>query len=215
MARLEARALELEGYGVICAGNGCDALSVFESADPDLVLLDLMMPGLDGYEVCRRIREFSQVPVIIVTVKGAGEEKLKGFALGADDYVTKPFDPKELTARVRAVLRRTRVAQESSRATFRCSDLIVDFVRRTVTVAGKQMVFTGTEYAVLSYLAQNAGYILTANEILSNVWGESYEDDIGLVQAYVSRLRRKLGDDARNPKYILTRPGIGYSMRKE
>ena len=214
MLRLEARILELEGYRVITATNGQAALDMFEDEAPTLVLLDVMMPGLDGYEVCRRIRGFSRVPVIMVTAKGAEEEKLRGFEVGADDYITKPFRVGELVARVKAVLRRTMLRGTVGRPAFHCGDLVVDFTRNRVTVGAEEVMLTATEYYLLSYLAQHAGYVLTTNEILRNVWGEGYEDDVALVQVAISRLRQKLGDDARNPKYIATRPGIGYTMKK-
>lgn len=214
MLRLEERILEAEGYRVITATDGQTALDIFEEENPDLTLVDVMIPGPDGYEVCQRIREFSRVPVIMVTAKGAEEEKLKGFDVGADDYVTKPFRMGELVARVKAVLRRTMMGGAMAGPAFRYGDLVVDFARNRVTVAGEEVMLTATEYYLLSYLARHAGYVLTTNEILRNVWGEGYEDDAALVQVTISRLRQKLRDDARNPKYIVTRPGIGYSMKK-
>lgn len=215
MLRLEQRILELEGYRVITATNGQAALDAFEDEAPDLALLDVMMPGLDGYEVCRRIRAFSRVPVVMVTAKGAEEEKLKGFEVGADDYITKPFRVGELVARVKAVLRRTMPRGAASRPAFHCGDLVVDFARNRVTVGEEEVMLTATEYYLLSYLAQHAGYVLTTNEILRNVWGEGYEDDVALVQVAISRLRQKLGDSARDPRYVITRSGIGYTMAKQ
>ncbi len=215
MLRLEERILELERYRVITATSGQAALDAFDDGAPDLVLLDVMMPGLDGYEVCSRIRGFSRVPVIMVTAKDAEEEKLRGFEVGADDYITKPFRVGELVARVKAVLRRIMPRGAVGRPAFHCGDLVVDFARNRVTVGEEEVMLTATEYYLLSYLAQHAGYVLTTNEILRNVWGEGYEDDVALVQVAISRLRQKLGDDAKNPKYIITRPGIGYTMKKQ
>ena len=216
MLRLEERILGLEGYQVKVAVDGETALEALDDELPDLVILDIGLPGIDGYEVCRRIREFSQqIAVIIVTGMGEEESKLKGFEVGADDYITKPFHATELAARVKAVLRRTASTATLGQPIFRCEDLIVDFSRHMVEVGGKEVTLTGTEYYLLSYLAQNAGYVLTTNDILRNVWGEEYKDDIALAQVTISRLRQKLGDDARNPKYIFTRSGIGYIMKKE
>ncbi len=213
--RMMQRILELEGYRTITASNGEAALQAFEAENPGLVLLDIMMPGLDGHAVCQRIREFSTIPIIMVTAKGNDEEKVKGLDAGADDYVTKPFSAQELAARVRAVLRRTKLSDDKSEPAFRCHDLVIEFARHQAMLADKPLNLTATEFKLLSYIARNAGRVLTPDQILVKVWGEEYTGESHLLQVTMARLRQKLGDGARNPKYILTRPGIGYTMMKE
>lgn len=214
MQRMMQRVLELEGYRVLVAATGEDALAVFDVERPDAVLLDIMLPGMDGYETCRRIRDFSSLPIIMVTAKGQDDEKLAGFDAGADDYVTKPFSPRELVARVKAVLRRISMVEEGSASSFQTGDLKVDFTRRIVTMSGKEIKLTATEYAIVFYLARNAGRVLTPDQILTKVWGEEYLGETHLLQVNVARLRQKLGDDPKEPKYIQTRHGIGYMMVK-
>ena len=214
MLRMMHRILEMEGYRVVNASNGESVLDMLDEENPDLILLDIMLPDIDGYTLCRRIREFSQTPVVMVTAKGNDREKIEGFQAGADDYVTKPFSALELTARIRAVLRRTALWEDRGSATFQIDGLTVDFARRRVTVAGREADLTATEYRVLCYLAGNAGRVVTPNQILENVWGESYSGETHLLQVYIARLRKKVWDDTRNPRYILTRPGIGYMMSK-
>jgi len=213
--RMVRRILNLEGYRVLTANNGEAALDVFDKETPDLVLLDILMPGMDGYTACQRIREFSQIPIIIVTVKGKDEEKIQGLDIGADDYVIKPFSAKELLARVRATLRRTKPQDGHPEPSFCSEDLVVDFARYRVHVEGREVNLTVIEYRVLSYLAHNAGRVVTPDQILEKVWGEDYIGETHLLQVSIARLRKKLGDDARNPKYILTKPGIGYMMVKK
>ncbi len=215
MLRMMQRILELEGYRVLMASNGQAALDVFNEEEPALVLLDIMMPDMDGYTVCRRIREFSQIPIVMVTVKGNEEEKVEGLDAGADDYVTKPFSSKELTARVRAVLRRTKLWEERPEPAFRFGDLVVDFASHRVTLGEEEITLTATEYRILSYLARNAGRVVTPDNILSSVWGEEYRGEAHLVQVNIARLRKKLKDDVKNLRYILTKPGIGYIMPKQ
>ena len=214
MLRMMQHILELEGYRVLRVSNGETAISVFDDEAPDLVLLDIMMPSMDGYTVCQRIREFSQVPIIMVTARGNDEEKVEGLNAGADDYVTKPFSSKELVARVKAVLRRTTLWQEHPEPAFSSQDLVVDFARHRVILSGRELNLTATEYRLLSYLACNAGRVLTPEQMLEKVWGTEYVSETHLLQVNMARLRHKLQDDARNPKYILTRPGIGYIMLK-
>jgi len=209
------RILQLEGYRVLKASGGESALDMFDEETPDLVLLDIMMPIVDGYTVCRRIREFSQIPIIMVTAKGNDEEKVAGLDAGADDYVTKPFSSSELAARVRAVLRRTRLWNEQPKPAFCYEDLVVDFARHRVTVGEREVNLTATEYRVLSYLARNTGRVVTPDQILERVWGEEYIGDTHLLQVNIARLRKKLDDNAGVPRYILTRPGIGYMMAKK
>lgn len=214
MLRMIKRMLELEGYQVLIADNGEDALGVFDKEAPNIVLLDIMMPDMDGYIVCQRIREFSQAPIIMVSAKSSDKEKVEGLDVGADDYVTKPFSASELAARVRAVLRRTSFKEESAKPTFLSDDLVIDFARHRVNIGGEEVRLTATEYRVLSYLASNADRVVTPDQLLEKVWGEEYIGDSHLLQVSIARLRQKLKDKVKNPKYILTRPGIGYMMMK-
>jgi DNA-binding response OmpR family regulator len=207
--------LRLEGYRVIMADNATEALEQFNHESPDLILLDIMMPEINGYDLCQRIREFSQVPVIMLTAKDSEQDMIEGLDVGADDYVTKPFLARELLARIRASLRRTRLLDERPSPSFQLDDLTVDFDNHRVQRGEKEICPTATEYRLLSYLARNAGRVLTADAILNVVWGEGYYGDVHLLQSTMTNLRSKLGDNARNPQYILTRSGIGYMMRKE
>jgi DNA-binding response OmpR family regulator len=214
MLRMMKRMLELESFQVLTANGGDEALKIFEKEVPALVLLDIMMPDMDGYTVCRRIREFSQVPIIMVTAKGEDKEKVEGLDIGADDYVTKPFSASELAARVRAVLRRMSNQDRPQEAIFRYRDLIIDFTSRRVMVNNQELKLTSTEYKLLSYICLNAGRVVTPDQLLDKVWGEEYIGAPHLLQVNIARLRKKLGDSARKPNYILTRPGIGYIMLK-
>ncbi len=213
--RMMQRILELEGYRALKASNGEATLNVFDEETPDLVLLDIVMPDMDGYTVCQRIREFSQVPIIMVTAKDKDEEKIRGLNAGADDYITKPFSSQELLARVRTVLRRTTLWDEHPEPAFCSYDLVIDFARHRVTLSGHEVNLTATEYRLLSYLARNAERVVTPDQILERVWGEDYVGEVHLLQVLLGRVRRKLGDDTRNPRYILTRHGIGYMMMKK
>jgi DNA-binding response OmpR family regulator len=214
MLRMMKRMLELEGFQAVIADSGDMALKLFERDVPDLVLLDIMMPDMDGYTVCRRIREFCQVPIIMVTARGDDKEKVEGLNIGADDYVTKPFSASELAARVRAVLRRASTKDNPQDVIFRYKDLLVDFASRRVMVNDTELRLTSTEYKLLSYISVNAGRVITPDQLLDKVWGEKYMGAPHLLQVNIARLRKKLGDNARKPTYILTRPGIGYIMSK-
>ena len=214
MLRLMTRILEMEGYGVLGASNGQAALDLLDRKTVDLVLLDVMMPDLDGYTVCGHIRETSQVPIIMVTVKDSDEEKVKGFDTGADDYVTKPFSSRELAARVKAVLHRARSWDETTQPVFQFGDLVVDFPRHRVTLHGQEVNLTATEYRLLSYLIQNAGRLVTPAQILEAVWGEEYAGEHHLLRVNIGRLRRKLEDNPKEPQFISTRVGIGYMFLK-
>ena len=215
MLRMMQHVLELEGYRVFRASEGKTAIDLFDEETPELLLLDIMLPDIDGYTVCRRIREFSQVPIIMVTAKGNEEEKVQGLDAGADDYVTKPFSSKELVARVKAVLRRTKLWDERPQPAFHFHDLVIDFARHKVTLGNQEVSLTATEYKLLSYLVRNAGRVLTPDQILERLWGEEYVGETHLLQVNMARLRQKLGDDARNSRYILTKPGIGYMLVKQ
>ena len=215
MLRMMKRMLELEDFEVLTANCGEAALKVFDKDNPALVLLDIMMPDMDGYDVCRRIREFSQVPIIMVTARGEDKEKVVGLNIGADDYVTKPFAASELAARVRAVLRRTGGQEKPQEAIFRYKDMVIDFTSRRVTVNDQELKLTSTEYKMLSYISQNAGRVVTPDQLLNNVWGEEYIGADHLLQVNIARLRKKIGDNAKSPEYIITRPGIGYIILKQ
>jgi len=215
LLRMMQLILEAEGYRVVTASDGEAALNMFFGEEaPDLVLLDIRMPGMDGYTVCRRIREFSQIPIIMVTAKGNDEEKVEGLDAGADDYVTKPFSANELAARVRAVLRRTKLWDERPEPAFQSGELVVDFASHRVTLAGEGIDLTATEYRILSYLVRNAGRVVTPDQILEKVWGEEYIGEHRLLRVCIGRLRGKLRDDSRAPRFITTKIGIGYMLLK-
>lgn len=210
--RMLGRMLELEGYRVCKASNGEAALQLLDEESVDLVLLDIMLPDIDGYAVCQRIRDFSQIPIIMVTAKSGNQEKIQGLDAGADDYITKPFSTGEVAARVRSVLRRTTSWNNHPKPAFRLKKLRVDFARHRVFLNNWEIKLTSLEFKLLSYLARNAGRVLTPDQILEGVWGSEYIGELHLVQALVSRVRGKLDDNAKDPKYILTRPSIGYMM---
>ena len=216
LLRLVARNLQLEGYEVLTASDGKQALEQIEAHQPDLVLLDVMMPRMDGFSVCQRVREFSTVPIIIVTARGRDQDKIRGLDLGADDYLTKPFSVDELLARTRAVLRRTHYTVNENTAAAHTSatfgELTVDFVQHLVTLAGQEVTLTPTEYRIISYLAQNAGRVITQDLLLEHVWGAEYVGESHMLQVNVNRLRRKIEADPAYPRYILTKVGIGYIM---
>ena len=207
--------LKTEGYEILTAMDGAEALETIERKLPDFMILDLMLPKIDGFEVCRRLREWSQIPIIILSARGDERDKIKCLDLGADDYMTKPFGANELISRIRAVLRRTTLWDEHPEPTFCYHDLVIDFARHKVSLAGKQLDLTATEYRILSYLARNAGCVVTPNQILEKVWGEDYVGEYHLLQVNMARLRQKLKDDTKNPRYILTRHGIGYMMKNQ
>jgi two-component system KDP operon response regulator KdpE len=203
--------LDLEGYRVIEAGNGLDAINRVRDDLPDLVLLDVMMPELDGFEALRIIRETSIVPVIILTVRDDEADKVKGLELGADDYVTKPFSPRELASRIKAVLRRTEMDSPSDKSLVTIDDYLqIDFNRRQVFVGGQEVKLRPTEYRLLYHLVMNAGQTLTHEIILSKVWGYEYRDESQYVRLYITYLRQKIEPDPSKPRYILTERGTGY-----
>ncbi|MBM3132312.1 MAG: response regulator transcription factor [Chloroflexi bacterium] len=215
IVRMVQRIMELEGYNVMSAPDGESALDLLDKETPDLVLVDIMMPGMDGYTLCKRIREFSQVPIIIVTARGDDDEKVEGLDAGADDYICKPFSSKELAARVRAALRRARFSSErSDEAPFSTGNLVIDFAQHRVRLGDREMALTPTEFNLLSYLAHNAGRVLTPDQILATIWGEDYIGEHELLRVAIARLRQKLEEDSRNPRFVLTRHGIGYTMEK-
>ena len=216
LLRLMTRNLEFEGYEVLPASDGQQALAEIESHVLDLVLLDVMMPKMDGFTVCHRVREFSSVPIIIVTARGQDQDKVRGLDLGADDYLTKPFSVDELLARVRAVLRRSQITSRDGaqglQATAITGDLAIDYSQHLVTLAGKEVTFTPTEYSIIAYLAQNMGRIVTQDLLLEHVWGMEYLGESHMLQVNINRLRRKIETDPSQPRYILTKVGVGYSL---
>jgi DNA-binding response OmpR family regulator len=217
LLRLIARNLEFEDYDVLTASDGQKALEMTEAHQPDVVLLDVMMPRMDGFTVCQRVREFSMVPIIIITARGQDQDKIRGLDLGADDYLTKPFSVDELLARVRAVLRRAQFMSSESisqarQAMVTIGDLTIDYSQHMVTMAGKEVTLTPIEYRLLSYLAQNAGRVITQDLLLEHVWGSDYIGESHMLQVNINRLRRKLEQDPAHPRYILTKVGIGYLL---
>lgn len=206
--------LEASGYQVLAAMDGAEGLRTFERELPDLLLLDIRMPVMDGFEVCRRIREWSQIPIIMLTALGNVEDKVKAFDLGADDYITKPFSKAILMARVRAVLRRTTLWDERPEPEIHTQNLVIDFASHRVTVGEREVNLTATEYRLLSYLARNAGRVITPDQILETVWGEDYVGEHHILRVNIGRLRQKLGDDSKEPRFIATRTGIGYMFLK-
>ena len=204
--------LELEGYQVLEAHTGVEALGMIRTQLPDLVLLDVMMPSLDGFETLRMLREFSNIPVIMLTAKGEEDDKVYGLELGADDYVTKPFGSRELSSRVRAVLRRAEMPSASpDQAVLKIDErLSVDFNRREVIVSGEHIKLRPTEYRLLYHLIENAGWTVPHEQLLAKVWGYEYRDETHYVRLYVNYLREKIEEDPSDPRYILTERGVGY-----
>lgn len=211
MARFVRLNLEQDGFQVNEALTGREGLDKLRTFMPDLILLDIMLPDLDGFELLKMIREIDTVPVIMLTAKGEEEDKVRGLELGADDYITKPFSPRELVSRVKAVLRRIESASVSTDELIEVDDrLKIDFNRREIWVEGKQVKLRPTEYRLLYHLVQNAGWVLTYDQILSRVWGYEYRDEPHYVRLYINYLRQKLEKDPSDPKYILTERGVGY-----
>ena len=211
MARFIRLNLEHDGFLVIEAYRGMDGIRILREQLPDLILLDVMMPDIDGFEVLRMVREVSSVPVIMLTAKGEEDDRIKGLEMGADDYITKPFSPRELTSRVKAVLRRVESTGTSTGEVIEVDEhLKLDFDRREIWLDGKLIKLRPTEYRLLYHLVQNAGWVLTYDQILSKVWGYEYRDEPHYVRLYVNYLRQKLEKDPANPKYILTERGVGY-----
>ena len=213
MRRFVRMNLETEGFDVIEAENAYEAIEKVRDEMPDLVLLDVAMPGMDGFEALQYIREMSDVPVIMLTVKDEEEDRIRGLDLGADDYVTKPFSPRELASRIRAVLRRTTQAEEHVPDVVEVDeDLKIDFARREVWVRGQLVKLRPTEFRLLYHLVKNAGWILTHEQLLTRVWGPEYRDDSHLLRLYITYLRKKIEPDPAHPKYILTERGVGYRL---
>ncbi len=211
MVRFIRLNLEHDGFIVMEAFRGTQAIDKIRTGMPDLVLLDVMMPDLDGFEVLRMVREISNLPVIMLTAKGEEDDRIRGLELGADDYITKPFSPRELVSRVKAVLRRTESTAGNLHGLINVDErLKIDFDRHEVWLDNKLVSLRPTEYRLLYHLVQNAGWVITHDQILSNVWGYEYRDQPHYVRLYINYLRKKLEEDPANPKYILTERGTGY-----
>ena len=211
MVRFIRMNLEHDGFQVSEAFNGKQAIQKLRDVNPDLILLDIMMPDLDGFEVLGTLREISQVPVIMLTAKGEEDDRVRGLELGADDYITKPFSPREMASRVKAVLRRTEGASGSMHGLMEIdSRLKIDFDRREIWLEGKLVKLRPTEYRLLFHLVQNAGWVVSHDQLLQKVWGYEYRDEPHYVRLYINYLRQKLEKDPADPKYILTERGVGY-----
>jgi two-component system KDP operon response regulator KdpE len=211
MIRFVRMNLELEGYQVAEGSNGLAALEKVRDELPDLVLLDVMMPEMDGFETLARLREISTVPVIMLTVKGDEEDRIRGLELGADDYVTKPFSPRELASRIRAVLRRAEMPSPVAKTTIEIDErLEIDFRQREVIADGERVRLRPTEYRLLYHLVNNAGWVMTHEMLLSKVWGYEYREEAGLLRLYITYLRQKIEPETGNPRYIITERGVGY-----
>jgi DNA-binding response OmpR family regulator len=211
MVRFIRLNLEHDGFQVSEAFNGKEAIQKMRDLTPDLILLDVMMPDLDGFEVLETIREISNVPVIMLTAKGEEDDRVRGLELGADDYITKPFSPRELVSRAKAVLRRTESASGSMHGLIEVDErLKIDFDRREIWLEGKLVKLRPTEYRMLYHLVQNAGWVVSHDQLLTKVWGYEYRDEPHYVRLYINYLRQKLGADPSNPVYILTERGVGY-----
>ncbi|MBI5964848.1 MAG: response regulator transcription factor [Chloroflexi bacterium] len=211
MVRFIRMNLEHDGFQVSEAFNGRQAIQKLRDVTPDLILLDIMMPDLDGFEVLETLREISNVPVIMLTAKGEEDDRVRGLERGADDYVTKPFSPRELVSRVKAVLRRTEGVTGSMHGLLEIDKrLKIDFDRREIWLEGKLVKLRPTEYRLLFHLVQNAGWVVSHDQLLQKVWGYEYRDEPHYVRLYINYLRQKLEKDPADPKYILTERGVGY-----
>lgn len=209
---LEAN-LRSDGYEVITASDGLEAVETFSSNPVDLILMDVMMPNLDGFAACQRIRQFSNVPIIILTAKGEEQDRVRGLDMGADDYLVKPFSATELLARVRAVLRRSQVSKDVGQSRYFEHDILrIDFARAEVWRGTQAISLSATEYRLLLQFAHNVGVVMSAEDLLSSVWGQEYRNDKEILWVSIARLRQKLEEDAHSPKHIVTRSGLGYLM---
>jgi two-component system, OmpR family, KDP operon response regulator KdpE len=214
LVKLVREILTATNYQVLAASNGENAIETIAVEQPDLVLLDLILPGdMDGYEVSRRVREFSDVPIIMLTAKVREADILRGFEMGADDYITKPFSAKELLARIRAVLKRVKgEVTAPAEAEIVYGNLKIDLARRRVTLAGRQVRLTPTEYSLLHELATHCNQVMLHEQLLTAIWGREYRNDLDYLRAYIHYLRQKLEPDPSNPKMILSSPGVGYML---
>ncbi len=214
MLKMVESHLQAAGFQTRCAGSGYMAIKLTKEWDPELILLDVMMPGMDGFTTCKRIREFSLVPIIILTAKGEERDLVQGLDAGADDYVVKPYSASELLARVRAVLRRAEPdgLDIYSHRTFRHGDLFIDVDRAQVRVGDEEVPLTATEFKVLVTLADNMGQVVSAEKLLTSIWGSDYRNEKAILWVTLSRLRQKVEVDPKRPRHVVTRPGEGYIM---
>jgi DNA-binding response OmpR family regulator len=205
--------LEAEGFEITCVSNGVQALEMVSSSNPDLVILDVLMPRLDGFTTCERIRLFSSVPIIMLTARGEEQDRVRGLNVGADDYVVKPFSATELVARVQAVLRRARTTEKIvTERIFTHGNLRIDLARAEIWRDDRPVLLSATEYRLLIQFAQNVGQVLTAEGLLTSVWGVQYREDKEILWVSIARLRQKLEDNPHSPVHIVTRSGLGYLM---
>ena len=211
---LEAN-LRTEGYEVITAKDGGNVLELFAANPVDLILLDILLPGMDGFTICQRIRQFSSVPIIMLTAKGEEQDRVRGLDVGADDYLVKPFSVTELLARVRAVLRRAQSSEVGQERFFVHGELKIDFAKAEVWRNEQQVYLSATEYRLLLQFTHNIGKIMTAEELLTSVWGPEYASDKEILWVTIARLRQKVEDDPHEPRHIVTRSGLGYLMPPE
>jgi len=211
--RLVRTKLQADGYGVVTAVNGAEAVELVEREHPDVVVLDIMMPVMDGLEAMQRIREGSNVPIILLTARSGPTDKIRGLDSGADDYVTKPFNPDELAARVAAILRRSRSEQAPATQTLEYGTLTIDLAMRQITLRGNEVRLTRTEWELLYLLASNVGRVMTHGELLTRIWGPEFRDETYYLRTWVSRLRGKLDDTEAEESLIVTYPGLGYRLR--
>jgi two-component system KDP operon response regulator KdpE len=214
VARAVRAGLALSGFSVEWAATGKEGMERIAQWRPDVVLLDLTLPDIDGLEVCRQVREWSQVPIIVLSVRTADADKVTALELGADDYITKPFSMNELIARIRVALRHVaeRAGGTGRAARFQTGGLAIDFERRQVTIDGAEVHLTPTEYEVLKYLATNAGKVITHRILLRAVWGPQYEDELQYLRVFIGHLRHKIEPDPARPRYLVTDPGVGYRL---
>jgi len=214
LAKIVQINLEREGYRTVVASSGVEGLQKAYSNQPNLVILDIMMPGMDGWITCRRLREISDVPIIMLTARGMEADVVKGLELGADDYIVKPFGTKVLLARIHALLRRTDASATKKPPIYSDGELTVDFVKRVVTVRSERVDLTPTEFKLLANFVQNEGRVLPHSYLLTQVWGPEYVDEVNYLKLYVRYLRQKIEKDPSNPEYILTEWGVGYRFRE-
>jgi len=214
LVRLVKVNLLASGYEVGTAADGKTAVEMLEASNYDLLVLDIMLPGpLNGFEVCKRVREFSDIPIIMLTGRAREQDRIRGFDVGTDDYLTKPFSVEEFLRRVKAVLRRACPAEDSSRCpAYIYGDLVINFAQRRVFVRGEEVKLTATEYHVLYHLACHAGKVITHEDLLTWVWGSEYRNELHYLRNYISSLRKKIEDDPGNPKYIIGKHGFGYHL---
>ncbi len=215
IVRALSTGLRARGYDVLSASDGASALTLLADTSADVVILDLTLPQMDGFEVLRRAREWSSAPIIVLSVRESERDKVMALDLGADDYLTKPFGMDELLARIRVALRHVEPKASHASSAFERGALHVDFAAHTVTQRGEPVKLTPTEFALLKVLVENAGKVLTHRALLQTVWGPEYGDEAEYLRVYVGQLRKKLEDDPTRPQFILTEAGVGYRFRSE